>query len=273
MPPSAPERFDADPSAYAEYLRTPLGRLRAELSWLHLRPHLPRPEGATPRALDVGAGAGEMALRLAAMGWSVTLVDGSQRMLDHAAELAEARGLGGRVECRRLDLDAGGLADALERGTYDLVVCHHVLEYVASPDALLQEARAMLRAGGRVSLVVRSRAGEVMKRLLGGADADAAIRLLAAPRVREELYGLEVRPFDLGELRRLVGDAGLAVVAERGVRVADHLTATLAREDDAFERILQLELRLGESPELSAVARYLQLIAARGDVPATPRAE
>ena len=30
---SAPQVFDADPLAYQEYLRTPLGRLRTELSW------------------------------------------------------------------------------------------------------------------------------------------------------------------------------------------------------------------------------------------------
>src|SRR5512144_2156679 len=102
MPPSAPERFDADPSAYEEYLRTPLGRLRSELSWRNLEPHLPRPGGPPPRALDLGAGTGAMALRLAAAGWAVTLVDGSRRMLERAAELAQARGVGDRIECRAL---------------------------------------------------------------------------------------------------------------------------------------------------------------------------
>ncbi len=261
----APQRFDGDPFAYAEYLRTPLGRLRSELSWRNLEPHLPRPGTTPPRALDLGAGTGELALRLAAAGWSVTLVDGSPRMLERAAEAAAARGLGERIECRALDLDAAGLGDALGGGVYDLVVCHDVLEYVDSPEALVREARAALAAGGRVSLVVRNRAGEVLKRLLRGADPEAALALLTARGVREEMYGIELRLFDLGELRSLLGVAGLEVVAERGVRVAaDHLTGWTGGGDDAFERMLELERRLGESPDLRAVARYVHVIAARG---------
>ena len=261
---SAPERFDADPSAYADYLRTPLGRLRSELSWRNLEPHLPRPGTPPPRALDLGAGTGEMALRLAAAGWSVTLVDGSRRMLERAAELAEARGLGARIACRVLDLDAGGLAGALDDCGYDLVVCHHALEYVASPEALLREVREALAAGGRMSLVVRNRAGEVLKHLLRGADREAALALLASPRVREDLYGLDVRLFDPGEVRSLLGAAGLEVVAERGVRVvADYLADWTGGAGDAFDRMVELERRLGESPALRAVSRYLQVIAAR----------
>jgi SAM-dependent methyltransferase len=266
---SAPERFDADPSAYAEYLRTPLGRLRSELSWRNLEPHLPRPGTPPPGALDLGAGTGEVALRLAAAGWSVTLVDGSPRMLGRAAELAEARGLGARIACRALDLDAGGLADALGTRVYDLVVCHHVLEYVASPDALLRVARAALAPRGLVSLVVRNRPGEVIKRLLRGADPEAALELLSAQRVREDLYGLDLRLFDLGVLRSLLVAAGLEVVAERGVRVVvDHLADWTGGSDDAFERMLALERRLGDDPELRAVARYVQVIAARGQASA-----
>jgi SAM-dependent methyltransferase len=261
---NAQERFDADPSAYEEYLRTPLGRLRSELAWLNLEPHLPRPGTPPPRALDLGAGTGELALRLASAGWSVTLVDGSRRMLERAAELAEARGVGPRIACRALDLDAGGIAGALGGDAYDLVVCHDVLEYVASPEALLREARAALAAEGRMSLVVRNLAGEVMKGLFRGAAPEAALGLLAARRVREDLYGLDVRLFDPGELRSLLGAAGLEVVAERGVRVAaDHLGAWAGGRADAFDRMLELERRLGESPELRPLARYVQAIAAR----------
>ncbi len=195
---SAPQRFDADPRAYAEYLRTPLGRLRSELSWRNLEPHLPRPGTLPPRALDLGAGTGEMD--------------------------------------------------------------------VASPEALLGEVRAALVDGGGVSLVVRNRSGEVMKRLLRAGDPDAAIGLLLADRVREDMYGLDVRLFDLAELRALARAAGLDPLVECGVRVvADYMPDGMLGGGGAFERMLEVEHRLGESPELRAVARYLQLIAARGD--------
>ena len=263
MVPKSKGWLDADPSAYADYLETPLGRLRTELAWRNLERELPRPGAIPRRALDLGAGTGELALRLAQAGWSVTLVDGSPRMLHRAAEAAAARGLSRRIDCRTLDLDGGDLASDLEAGVYDLVLCHDVLEYVASPEAILGAARAALSAAGRLSLVVRNRTGEVLKRLLRGEDPDGALGLLASRRAREDLYGLELRLMDPGEVRALARAAGLRVVAERGVRVvADHLTGRASGGDEAFDRMLRLELRLGERPELFAIARYVQFIAA-----------
>lgn len=265
------ERFDADPAAYADHLRTPLGRLRSELSWRILEAHLPPPGASPPRALDLGGGTGETALRLAAAGWLVTLVDGSPRMIERAAGLARARGLAERIACRMLDVDAGGLAHALGASGYQLVVCHNLLEYVASPEALLREMSAALAAGGRLSLLVRNRAGEAMKHLLRGTDPETVLAFLAARRVREDLYGLEVRLFDPDEIRRLLRTAGLEVVAEHGVRVvADHLGDWDGAGDGAVDRMLELERRLGERRELLPVSRYLQLIAERGQASAAP---
>jgi S-adenosylmethionine-dependent methyltransferase len=263
MVPNEKGWLDADPWAYVDYLETPLGRLRSELAWRNLEPHLPRPGAAPPRALDLGAGTGEMALRLAATGFSVTLVDGSPRMLERAVHVAAARGLSHRIACRTLDLDGGNLAGDLEVGAYDLVLCHHVLEYVASPEALLRTAHAALAPSGRLSLVIRNRVGEVVKRLLRGEDPDAALGLLASRRAREDLYGVQLRLLDPGEVRAIARAAGLHVLAERGVRVvADHLPGRASGGDEPFDRWLQLELRLGESPELLAIARYVQFIAA-----------
>jgi S-adenosylmethionine-dependent methyltransferase len=263
MAPNATGRFDANPDAYADYLRTPLGRLRSELTWRNLERELPRPLATPPRALDLGAGTGELALRLAEAGWTVTLVDGSPRMLEHAVHIAATRALSHRIACRTLDLDAADLASDLEAGAYDLVLCHDVLEYVASPEAILRAARAALSAAGRLSLVIRNRAGEVLKRLLRGEDPDATLGLLASRRAREDLYGLELRLLDPGEVQALLCAAGLRVVAERGVRViADHVPGRASGGDEAFDRMLRLELRLGEIPELSSIARYLQFIAA-----------
>jgi len=263
MVPNEKGWLDADPSAYADYLETPLGRLRTELAWRNLDRELPRPGAIPRRALDLGAGTGELALRLAQAGWSVTLVDGSPRMLHRAAQAAAARGLSRRIDCRTLDLDGGDLESGLETGAYDLVLCHDVLEYVASREAILRAARAALAPDGRVSLVVRNRTGEVLKRLLRSEDPDAALGVLGAGRAREDLYGLELRLLDPGEVRTLARAAGLRVVAERGVRVvADHVPGWTSGGEDAFDRMLRLELRLGETAELFAIARYVQFIAA-----------
>jgi hypothetical protein len=55
--------------------------------------------------------------------------------------------------------------------------------------------------------------------------------------------------------------ASLAVAAERGVRViSDYLPPQISRREE-YERIFELERKLGSRPEFAAVARYMQIIA------------
>jgi S-adenosylmethionine-dependent methyltransferase len=258
------DHFDDDPSAYAEYLSSPLGRLRTELAWANLQSHLPPRRTAPLRAVDLGAGTGEMALRLAAAGWQVTVVDRASSMLERAAQAASDRGLRDRIECRTFDLNGGGLSSAIAQPAFDLVLLHSVLEYVESPEALVKEAFGSLGPRGRLSIVVRSRAGEVLKRAILGDDLELSARLLSSGRVRDDLYGLDLRLFDLGEIERLLGAFGLDVVARRGIRVvADYLSDRTWAGEDAFAQVLALERRLAERPEFCSVARHLQVIATR----------
>jgi S-adenosylmethionine-dependent methyltransferase len=208
-----------------------------------------------------------MALRVAGAGWHVTAVDRASRMLERAAEAARAQGLRARIDCRAIDLNGGGVSSAVGHSAFDLVLCHNVLEYVDSPEALLCEALESLNARGMISVVVRARTGEVLKHAIGEGDLDLSIRLLSASHVRDELYGVDLRLFDPDEIERLLRGAGFEVRARLGIRVvADYLSDWMLAGEEEFARVLAFERRLAEIPELCAVARYLQVIA-------TPRGE
>jgi hypothetical protein len=61
----------------------------------------------------------------------------------------------------------------------------------------------------------------------------------------------------------MLDSASLAVIAERGVRVfSDYLPLSLSRTDE-YDRIFELERRLGLRPEFSAIARYTHVLAHR----------
>ena len=86
------EGFSAGAEAWADYNRQPLGRIRHEVTWHNLAPHLPdlAVTGNPPRVLDAGGGSGELALRLAQRGYRVWLLDYAPAMLDQARQAAQA---------------------------------------------------------------------------------------------------------------------------------------------------------------------------------------
>ncbi|MEO9220877.1 MAG: class I SAM-dependent methyltransferase, partial [Mycobacteriaceae bacterium] len=71
---------------------------------------------APGRALDVGAGEGGDALRLAELGWQVSALDISQHALDRIATEAARRDV--HVDCRHVDANAN---DAIDVAAFDLV--------------------------------------------------------------------------------------------------------------------------------------------------------
>jgi len=58
-------------------------------------------------------------------------------------------------------------------------------------------------------------------------------------------------------------ESSLTVTAQRGIRVvSDYLPPSVSREDE-YDRIFELEHKLGKRPEFAALARYAHCLAHR----------
>ncbi len=126
------ERFQNGAQDYVAYLETPEGRLRSDLAFGNLEDFLPRSQaGKSLRALDVGSGTGATAVRLALLGMHVTLLDSSPAMLDIAKHAAQEAGVSDKVVLRRGD--AAQLTNLFDAASFDVILCHNVLEYLDDP--------------------------------------------------------------------------------------------------------------------------------------------
>ncbi len=257
------ERFQTGAAKYAAYLETPEGRLRLDLAFANLQEFLPQPVRSL-HALDLGGGTGAIALRLAQLGIHVTLLDASLPMLDLAKRAAREAGVTERIALKHGD--ATQLAILFDAGSFDLILCHNVLEFVDDPCAVLRAAaRALRDSSGIISVLVRNQPGEVLKAALLNGDLAAAERNLTAEWGDEALYEGRVRLFTAESLQAMLLESSLAVTAERGVRVlSDYLPPKVSRSDE-YQRIFELERKLGRRPEFAAVARYTHCLAHRAD--------
>jgi len=257
------ERFRSGADKYAAYLETPEGRLRLDLAFANLQDFLPQAPRAL-RALDIGGGTGVLAVRLARLGFHVTLLDSSLPMLDFANRAAREAGVSEKIELKHGD--AAQVPDLFPAESFDVIVCHNILEYVDDPGAVLSNAaRALRGASAILSILVRNQAGEVLKAAIQGGDLVAAEKCLTAEWRHESLYGGSVRLFTAESLQAMLKAASLAVIAARGVRVVSDYLPPRVSPSTAYERIFLLERKLGSRPEFAAVARYSQYLARCAD--------
>ncbi|RBY79239.1 methyltransferase type 11 [Blastococcus sp. TF02-09] len=230
---------------------------RSAAVWAALDPVIG--DGTPLRVLDVGGGSGMFAVPLARLGHAVTVVDPSADALATLARRAATAGVGDRVEGVQGDGDL--LGEVFSAPTYDLVLCHYVLEVVDDPAVTLREIAGALRPGGQVSVAAANRAGAVLARAVAGHPVEALAlaedRDPATARTRPTAR----RRFTPDALLALVEGAGLRPGPWRGVSVvADLLDAASGADPDA---VRALELALAGSSPYRDVATGLHLLAAR----------
>ena len=141
------ERFQSGANEYAVYLETPEGRLRSDLAFANLQDFLPLQGKPSLCALDLGCGTAATAVRLARLGFHVTLLDSSQAMLDIAQSAAREAGVTQNIALKHGD--ATHLANLFPAGSFDVILCHNILEYVDDPGAHAVAAAVSRHESGR----------------------------------------------------------------------------------------------------------------------------
>jgi len=252
-------RFQNDADKYAEYLRTPEGRLRMDLTLANLLEFV-GPSKDSLHVLDLGCGTGATAVRLALLGFRVTLLDSSPAMLDLALRAVREAGVAEKITFKLGD--AARLSDLFPTELFDVILCHNLLEYVDDVHSLLTGARRMmLQPSATLSVLVRNHAGEVLKAAIQKGDLTLAEENLTATWAKESLYGGQVPLFKPDDLETMLKRASLTPIARRGVRViADYLPPRIS-VSDKYEQIFALERKIGRRPQFAAIARYTQCLA------------
>jgi S-adenosylmethionine-dependent methyltransferase len=210
--------------------------------------------------VDVGAGTGGFAVRLAALGHRVTVVDPSPDAL--AAAQWRAAELG--VTLTAVQGEADDLAGLVGEGTADLVVCHSVLEYVDSPSAALAAIARVLRPGGTVSVLAANVVAAVLQRALAGRYEQARL-LLAADGDPDGGPGgaagmTEPRRFTVAGLTALIEGAGLRPGAAHGIRVLTGLLPGAGSDPATDAALRDLEEAAASYPALRDIAARLHIL-------------
>ncbi|MCX4509588.1 MULTISPECIES: methyltransferase [Streptomyces] len=209
--------------------------------------------------LDTGGGSGHFAVPAARLGHRVTVVDPSPNALFALERRAAEAGVADRV--RGVQGDVHGLFEVVERGGFDAVLVHGVLEYVEDPAEGVRNAVEALRPGGALSLLAAGLGGAVLARALAGHFTEAR-QALGDPAGRWGEGDPVPHRFTAEQLTELAAGAGLEIRSVHGVRVfADLVPGVLVdTEPGALDALLQLEEAAAELPAFHAIATQLHVL-------------
>lgn len=240
--------------------------VRQEMVSRQLDEHLTAPP---LRVLDVGAGQGTQALRLAAAGHQVTAVEPDERMREafsaYAAELADP----GTVTLLAGELES--LELILGDAVFDVVLCHEVLMYLPDSGVAMARLASRVAPGGLLSVVARNGPAMAWRPAIRR-DWSAALAMLdeievASHEGRDARYvneiGVPARADSLVSLTAHCEAAGLRVEQWYGIRVAsDGVPVDApAPPPDELSLVFEVEERLGRTDPYRQLGTLLHVVA------------
>lgn len=206
------------------------------------------------KVLDIGAGLGQMSLFLAKKGHHCTINDISDAMLAHAKTAADEAGVADRV--RFLHCPYQALPDALAGETFDLILCHAVLEWLENPEELMAFIDRHLKAGGAVSLAFYNPASFVYRNLVMG-----NFNHLKAPKPADHGSLTPNNPVDYETVAGWFLAYSYPILAESGIRTfydyTTHKRGGLAND----EAVIEMELLFSQKMPYRLMGRYLHILA------------
>ncbi len=242
---------------YYESTQKPWGRLYYRLIWNHLRYE-------NQRILDFGSGLGLTAGYLAVKN-QVVAVEPNREMIAFA-DYGNVSPDCGRGNCasaspRKYDQRIGSLevlAEFPDR-SFDVIICHNVLEYIENRQELLNEFHRLLRDGGRLSLLKHNHAGKIMHKAVQENDIESALRILDRENDFSPNFG-SIREYDEEELASYL--SGRFVLQNKfGVRIFFGIQRNECKmQADWEEKMFLLESRAEEIPEFRDIAFSHHLI-------------
>lgn len=200
------------------------------------------------RILDFGSGEGVTANYLAANNEVIAVEPDAEAIKNRLAEHTYTQ-------------ITGGLASILPMpdASFDIILCHNVLEYIVVHQPVWQAFERLLKPGGMLSVAKHNRAGRVMQMVVLLNNFEHAAELLDGLDGRSQEFGA-IHYYEDDEPVRSASSFFLEKMY--GIRTFWHLQQNQEIHEDAAwqHKMLHMEQRVSSLPEYQSIAFFHHLI-------------
>lgn len=238
-----------------------LAQIHDAITWDNVQRFLPPPGG---RILDAGGGTGRWVVRLARMGYHVTLTNISTGALETAQQHLNATGLLDRVIIERMDIRD---KRELLPDSFGLAMAHDAISTCADPQQAIHELARVTRPGGHVIVSVQSRFTAVQE--VVARDWEQAEQILATGHVGgKDLPVQTLHYYTIEELAALFEQNNLQVVRVIGravftERLSVETRRSILQDPQAQQRLIAIETRYASHPSWVGAASHFEMVGVR----------
>ena len=231
---------------YRQLIDKPWGRMFYDMIFRQLD----LPNDISLQILDFGAGFCVTANHYSKY-HSVTAIEPDKEMIDLS------------IHDNHFDFIHGGI-ETLSRyadNTFDIVICHNVLEYVSDKEFILQELARVLKQGGTLSIVKHNLLGRAMAYAVFSDNPKAALDLLDSGDHENNMFGKR-DTYEDEYIIRLGEKCDLSIENIFGIRTF----FALSKNDDVkftqewYEDMLALEMRTCNFDRYKSISFFHHLI-------------
>ena len=155
----------------------------------------------------------------------------------------------------------GDVSDLLEfdENTFDVILCHNVLEYIDEKEKVVNNLHRVLKTGGTLSIVKHNRAGRVMQMAVLLDDMEKANDLLDGKDGMSSQFGA-IRYYEDEQIEKW--NKRLKLLDSFGIRTFWHLQQNQAKHatEEWQARMIQLEMRVSKIDEYRRIALFHHLL-------------
>lgn len=200
------------------------------------------------KILDFGSGEGITANHFAEKN-DVTAIEPSKEMLSNAWKDYEYTQIVGDVNA----------LSAFKNETFDMIICHNVLEYIDDKAAVIKSLARVLKKDGIISIVKHNRAGRVMQMAVLLDDFEKANAILDGKDSTASKFGT-IRYYEDNDITKWEPQITISDIL--GIRTFWDLQQNQQKHgDEAWqEKMLQLELRVSQMREYKNIAFFHHLL-------------
>lgn len=143
--------------------------------------------------------------------------------------------------------------------TFDMIICHNVLEYAEDREDIVKEFARILKSDGKISIVKHNRAGRVMQMVVLLNNFEHAHSLLDGNDGMSSKYGA-IRYYEDADIEKWCPK--LAITKTLGIRTFWDMQQNqdIHKDADWQDKMIEIEMRVSDMEEYKGIAFFHHLM-------------